>query len=112
MEDSPLANSRQLSIDMLKQFLMSRITDASVKDIGNFASSTANAFQVSVEQRSSFFRLICDTQRATQFLDAYAPVVHDVNEGPGVAMAHVPVEADDQESDVYTNDSFVPDWAA
>ena len=112
MQDSPWAESRPISIDMLKQFLMSRITDASVKDIGNFASSTANTFQVSVEQRSSFFRLICDTQRATQFLDAYAPVEHDANEGPGVAMAHVPLEAGGQESDVYTDDSFGPDWAA
>ena len=36
----------------------------------------------------------------------------DVNEGPVVAMAHVPVEAGDQESDVHTDDSFVPNWAA
>ena len=35
----------------------------------------------------------------------------DVNEGPRVAMAYVPLEADDQESDVPTDDSFVPIWA-
>ena len=35
----------------------------------------------------------------------------DVNEGPGVARAYVPLEADDQESDVPTDDEFVPDWA-
>ena len=76
MQDSPWAQSRPISIDMLKQFLMSRITEASVKDIGSFASGTANTFQVSVEQRSDFFKLVCDTQSAMQFLESYAPVEH------------------------------------
>ena len=34
----------------------------------------------------------------------------DVHAGPGVAMAYVPLEADDQESDVPTDDSSVPLW--
>ena len=76
MQDSPWSQSRPISIDMLKQFLMSRITEASVKDIGSFASGTANTFQVSVEQRSDFFKLVCDTQSAMQFLESYAPVEH------------------------------------
>ena len=82
MEDSPLANSRQLSIDMLKQFLMSRITEASVRGIGNFAFGTANTFQVSVERQNDFFELICDTQSGVRFLDAYAPGERAAYRGP------------------------------
>ena len=64
--------SRNISIDMLKQFLMSQITEASVHGIGT--SGSAKDFRVPAESRNAFFRLICDSQCATMFLDAYASV--------------------------------------
>lgn len=78
LEGSCWSGSRPISIDMLKQFLMHQITESSCQGHGDFvdagAGSDAAVFQVSPEQRSSFFSLVCDAQAAQSFLDCYAPV--------------------------------------
>ena len=73
-ENGPWAGTRSISIDMLKQFLMSRITDATVLGIGQVASGTAADFRVPRERRAAFFVHICDRPSALGFLDAYARV--------------------------------------
>ena len=75
VRDSPWINSRPITIDMMKQFLMSRITESSVRGIGKFASGTLKNFHVPSERRNEFLDLIFDSQSAISFLDAYAPVV-------------------------------------
>ena len=59
---------------MLKQYLMSRITEASVRGIGEFREGIVDAFRVSVDRQAEFFAVVCDVQSAESFLDAYAPV--------------------------------------
>lgn len=71
---SPWRGLRPISIDMLKQFLMHQITDASCMGIGQFTVGSAPTFQVHPERRADFFKLICDGQSAESFLNAYAPV--------------------------------------
>ena len=75
------SESRAISIDMLKQFFMSRITDASVSGYGESASGTAvsDAFRVVPECRPRFFESICDRDRAAAFLEAYALVERQAN---------------------------------
>ena len=55
---------------------MSRITDAVVKKIGHVAcgSTASESFQVPTARQNEFFELICDSEKAIEFLDAYAPV--------------------------------------
>ena len=65
---------RPISIDMLKQFLMHQITDASCKGLGEFTAGGAKNFQVHAERRAAFFALINDRQGAERFLKDYAPV--------------------------------------
>ena len=74
LEDSPWAGSRVISVDMLKQYLMSRITEAKVRGIGEFREGIVDAFLVSVDRQTEFFAIVCDVQSAESFLDAYAPV--------------------------------------
>ena len=74
LEDSPWAGSRMISVDMLKQYLMSRITEASVRGIGEFKEGIVDAFRVSVDRQAEFFAIVCDVHSAESFLDAYAPV--------------------------------------
>ena len=74
--DSPWSEVRPISIDMLQQYLMSRITDAVVKKIGNVAGglTASESFQVPTTRQNEFFKLICDSKKATEFLDGYARV--------------------------------------
>ena len=78
LHDSPWVGSRPISIDALKQFLMSRITEASVMHIGHFGagSAAADTFQVPLERRADFLEMICDSEHAVKFLDAYEPLAH------------------------------------
>ena len=69
-----LSPPRRVSIDMLKQFFMSRITDASVRGMGEFVS---DAFQVFEQYYDQFFELICESDSLAAFLEAYAPVDHE-----------------------------------
>ena len=75
---SPWSADRHISIDMLQQYLMSRITDANVSGIVQNASGSAasQSFQVPTERQCDFFHLVCDSDKALEFLNAYAPVDH------------------------------------
>jgi len=78
-EGSPWAGTRPISVDMLKQFLMHSITEASCLGLGNFHPSDhrgSGEFQVQVERQSDFFSLICDKVKAEAFLQSYAPVAN------------------------------------
>ena len=70
----PWNGSRPISIDMLKQYLMHQITEASCLSLGSFAIDAVDAFQVHPDKREAFFELICSVQSAVSFLDSYAPV--------------------------------------
>ena len=74
--DSPWSEVRPISVDMLQQYLMSRITDAVVKKIGDVAGgpTASESFQVPTTRQNEFFKLICDSKKATEFLDGYARV--------------------------------------
>ena len=74
LEDSPWSGSRPISVDMLKQYLIKRISKASDRGIGEFKKGIVDAFRVSVHQRTEFFAIVCDVHSAKSFLDAYAPV--------------------------------------
>ena len=73
MKNSPWVSSRDVSIDMLQQFLMSKITHAVAS---NFAYETENTVQVFDDRRDDFFELICDSPSANKFLLDYAPVAN------------------------------------
>jgi hypothetical protein len=70
--------SRRISIDMLKQFLMSRITESRCLGHGEFVNvgntSDEDIFQVNPDHRSSFFDLVCNEQEAESYLSKYAQV--------------------------------------
>ena len=63
---------------MLEQYLMSRITDANISAIVTNASGSAASlsFQIPMERQCDFFHLVCDSDKALEFLNAYAPVDH------------------------------------
>ncbi|MBM4179765.1 MAG: hypothetical protein FJ211_10625 [Ignavibacteria bacterium] len=73
--------ARNISVDMLKQYLMQQITESSCRSWGGFTSTTgasqraaADDFRVHHECRAAFFALICDHNMAALFLNDYAPV--------------------------------------
>ena len=71
----PWNGSRPVSIDMLKQYFMHQITEASCVGLGCFTSDGASqTFQVQCEKRGTFFQMICSVEQAESFLDSYAPV--------------------------------------
>ena len=73
----PWAGLRPVSVDMLKQFFMHQITEASCLGMGEFNSSEqadSKEFQVHRAQYDDFFGLICNADMATSFLDHYSPV--------------------------------------
>ena len=72
LREGPWAGDRQISIDMLQQYFMASITEASLRGIGKFIDDRSASFQVSRERHEEFFSLICDPEAATSFLDAYA----------------------------------------
>ena len=79
-EESPWVGSRQISVDMIKQFLMHEITEASCLGLGNFLPSWRTAsgdFQIQPERRSEFFSQIGAAERAAAFLQSYARVDGD-----------------------------------
>ena len=63
-----------ICIDMLQQYFMQQIIEASVKDIGKFSNETRASFQVPEGSHADFFALINNHEMATRFLQAYAPV--------------------------------------
>ena len=67
-----------ISVDMLKQFFMRQITEASCLGIGEFVALEqpgVKEYQVrSHNHRAEFLRMICDVDAAYLFLDQYAPV--------------------------------------
>ena len=76
-EGGPWSGSRNITIDMLKQFLMHQITEASCLGFGAFepkGSTTNSEFHVHAESYLQFFVLICNKDQAKQFLDNYSPV--------------------------------------
>ena len=66
-----------ISVDMLKQFFMRQITEASCLGIGEFVALEqpgVKEYQVRSHNRAEFLRMICDVDAAYLFLDQYAPV--------------------------------------
>ena len=72
--DSPWNGPRQISIDMLKQFLMHQITEASCKEMGSYTSATTPTCVIHGERRAEFFQSFCNLDSARTFLDTYSPV--------------------------------------
>ena len=77
--DSPWKNN-DISIDMLKQYLMRQITQASMHGDGNCVTTksvtmkTVTNVEVSKEHVHVVINNICDHGSAREFLRAYAPV--------------------------------------
>lgn len=69
---------QDISIDMLKQFLMRQITESKCQNLGDFldngSGSDARSFRVSQVHLDQFFNLVCDGDSAKAFLEHYAPV--------------------------------------
>ena len=59
---------QQISIDMVQQYFMAQITEASVRGIGTFLSENSASFRVPRERQDAFFSLICDHDRARRYL--------------------------------------------
>ena len=76
-EGSPWDGNRQVSVDMLKQFLMHEITEASRGWLDNFQPNRRTApgdFQIQPELRSAFFEQISDLEKGKRFVQRYAKV--------------------------------------
>ena len=76
-EGSPWDGNRQISVDMLKQFLMHEITEASRGWLDNFQPNRRTApgdFQIQPLSRSAFFEQISDAEQAQRFVQKYAKV--------------------------------------
>ena len=72
------SGGQNVSIDILKQFLMNQITESNFRGLGHFvdggAGSDVPVFQVSPANLDAFFDLVCDSVSANDFLRRYAPV--------------------------------------
>ena len=82
----PWAEPESITLDMVKQFLMQHITDASCKHLGTFRPSGqghVNEFRAHRNKYKEFFQLVCDSASAKTFLQAYSPV-HQTRELPAV----------------------------
>ena len=76
-EGSPWDGNRQISVDMLKQFLMHEITEASRGWLDNFQPNRRTApadFQIQPLSRSAFFEQISDAEQAQRFVQKSAKV--------------------------------------
>ena len=76
-EGTPWGCARPISVDMLKQFLMHTITEASCAGLGDFSGTGSGGvmeFQVHATRRTDFFALVCNSSRAEAFLQSYSPV--------------------------------------
>ena len=76
-EGTPWGCARPISVDMLKQFLMHTITEASCAGLGDFSGTGSGGvmeFQVHATRRTDFFALVCDISKAEEFLQSYSPV--------------------------------------
>ena len=76
-EGTPWGCARPISVDMLKQFLMHTITEASCAGLGDFSGTGSGGvaeFQVHATRRTDFFALVCNSARAEAFLQSYSPV--------------------------------------
>ena len=76
-EGSPWDGNKQISVDMLKQFLMHEITEASRGWLDNFQPNRRTApgdFQIQPLSRSAFFEQISDAEQAQRFVQKYAKV--------------------------------------
>lgn len=85
MDGSCWSTQKNISIDMLKQFLMQQITESHCENFGGFlddrAGFDARAFQVTPEHLDSFFDLVCHKDTAADFLRMYAPVHAESHSG-------------------------------
>jgi hypothetical protein len=72
------SGERDISIDMLKQYLMRTITQSNYESLGELiedgAASGAALFQVIPQYREAFFKLVFDEDSAEDFLKTYASV--------------------------------------
>ena len=76
-EGSPWDGNRQISVDMLKQFLMHEITEASRGWLDNFQPNRRTApgdFQIQPESRSAFFAQISNAEQGHRLVQRYAKV--------------------------------------
>lgn len=77
----PWAGSRSISVDMVKQFFMRQITEASCMGLGDFVPTGqpgVNQFLVKQLKYKDFFELVCNIVSATAFLEEYA-LVHQAS---------------------------------
>ena len=66
-QGSPWSGTLPISIDMLKQFLMHQITEASCKEMGSYTSATTPTFVIHGERRAELFQSICGLDSAITF---------------------------------------------
>jgi hypothetical protein len=100
VREGPWGGTKPISVDMLKQFLMHSITEASCSHLGEFApdlakqtgASVSEEFRIRKEKESEFFGLVCSASKAHSFLEAYAPVNGHIN-----VISHAEFQCGEQE---------------
>ena len=63
-----------VSIDMVKQFLMRRISSFLARDFQLAALGLGTSFHIPADMRGRFFDHLCDGPSGCEFLSSYAPV--------------------------------------
>ena len=76
-----------VSIDMVKQFLMRRISSFLAGEFQFAALGLGTSFHIPADMRSRFFDHLCDGPSGCDFLSSYAPVA-DVNNQPSRILDH------------------------
>jgi hypothetical protein len=74
----PWLSRSAISVDMMKQFFMHQITEASSQGLGGFVPSGqpgSTKFLIESCKYHNFMELICDVKAARSFLGSYAPVI-------------------------------------
>ena len=75
-EKGPWSGSRNISVDMVKQYLMCVITcafcDREFRDAERGRRRIIRDGEFRIDKRDEFFRLVCDAERGRTFLEAYA----------------------------------------
>ena len=72
-ENSPW-NSRPISIDMVKQYLMLRISAFRAEELSADMGVAETPFRVPPQHQERFFAYLCDEEAGKKHLTAYPPV--------------------------------------
>jgi DNA polymerase III delta prime subunit len=70
-EEGPWSGTRNISIDMLKQYLMHELTEASCNSMGSFTTGKGTSFEINPMDYNKFFESVCGLNRAEDFLGVY-----------------------------------------